>query len=525
MEESPLFDEEVPFEGADGSNDEVWFADLLFWRPSKLSDEQMQRHFREWDGRWSQQTKEAVNRFEADGLDLNENWALSPPFWSCPACRRSKEEIFRLSKRGIILAKLELHHDHIRDTIWPRARELFGDNWIASAPEGSASVLDHTKNITSRFDRCLLCSECNAADGSVKRKFRQEIDSRFSFTSREIGEFVTGGVGGDRGVDYEKAWNIWLNQKDGFAARIALIDDLLKRLAARQIDNEWRATGGVERALSAFNASSVLLRAFYSDTKDTERSHLLGNFRTEFLARSTQRDSAKISLSDKSAKAIVLPTDEEYIAYVDPVRPKEWLALSENWHCPVCDRVKRQILRKSKKGKWTGGSRSHAEYIEERDSEVIFRRCQLFPNFLNIVFVRGFESIEICSDCSSITTNVSQWDESLRDPYMSIQDRRDCLPEPHPHTQHEIDFEVARNRVIANEPYGSAWAAFQAFNSTVATFSVRFDHWREQGILEEAIRDALAEDIRIFHHVNNTAECSYLVDWLLKQRGLLQGGA
>jgi hypothetical protein len=97
----------------------------------------MQLHFGEWDGRWSEQTKRALLRFEAKGLDLNENWALCAPYWSCPACRRSKDAIFRLSKRGILLANLELHHDHLRDRIWHRARELFGANWLETIPKSS----------------------------------------------------------------------------------------------------------------------------------------------------------------------------------------------------------------------------------------------------------------------------------------------------------------------------------------------------------------------------------------------------
>ena len=57
----------------------AWFAELLFWRPSKLSDEDMQLHFGDWDGKWSEQTKAAIQRFGAKGLDLNDSWALTKP--------------------------------------------------------------------------------------------------------------------------------------------------------------------------------------------------------------------------------------------------------------------------------------------------------------------------------------------------------------------------------------------------------------------------------------------------------------
>jgi hypothetical protein len=134
--EDPVDGDDEPMWGDDfDPHSDAWFANLLFWRPSNLSDEQMQLHFSEWDGRWSNQTKRALERFGAKGLDLNENWSLCAPYWTCPACRRSKNEIFRLSKRGILLAKLELHHDHLRDRIWHRARKLFGEKWLETFPK------------------------------------------------------------------------------------------------------------------------------------------------------------------------------------------------------------------------------------------------------------------------------------------------------------------------------------------------------------------------------------------------------
>jgi hypothetical protein len=133
-------DDEIPFGSGYDPHGDAWFADLLFWRPSRLSDEQMLLHFGERDGRWSEQTKRALQRFEAQGLDLNENWALCEPYWSCPVCRRHKDEIFRLSKRGILLAKLELHHDHLRERVWHRARELYGANWWRASPSPRSSL-------------------------------------------------------------------------------------------------------------------------------------------------------------------------------------------------------------------------------------------------------------------------------------------------------------------------------------------------------------------------------------------------
>jgi hypothetical protein len=274
MQEPFDSDGEIPFGPYYDPYGDAWFANLLFWLPSRLSDEQMQLHFSEWDGRWSDQTNRASRRFEAKGLDLNENWALCAPYWSCPTCRRNKDEIFRLSKRGILLAKLELHHDHLRDVIWHRARELFGTHWLETIPKSSIMIVDHIRELTSRFDLCLLCSECNAADGKVKARFRTEIDSRFSFTAQEIGAFVRARAGQDHEIDDAKALGMWEAEKGNFLLRTTLIDELLAHLVGGRLARDPQGTSSARGVASALNSSSLLTQSFYREAKDTERAGL-----------------------------------------------------------------------------------------------------------------------------------------------------------------------------------------------------------------------------------------------------------
>ena len=98
----------------------------------------------------------------------------------------------------------------------------------------------------------------------------------------------------------------------------------------------------------------------------------------------------------------MLPTDDEYAAYVDPVSGKRWQATPEDWACPVCERRKRQILRKSKGGKWTGGVRSHVECTLETDTLAVSNRRRLFPDFPNDLFVKDETALTLCSDCAGI---------------------------------------------------------------------------------------------------------------------------
>jgi hypothetical protein len=67
------------------------------------------------DGRWSAQTKALLERFGTTKLDLNSGWASTWTRWSCPCCRREKGQIARLSSGGVLLCRLEFHHDHLAD--------------------------------------------------------------------------------------------------------------------------------------------------------------------------------------------------------------------------------------------------------------------------------------------------------------------------------------------------------------------------------------------------------------------------
>lgn len=510
-------DDDIPFSDYD-PDAKAWFANLLFWRPSRFSDEEMQLHFRQWDGRWSEQTKRAMQRFKAKGLDLNENWALSSSISYCPACHRSKDDIFRLSKRGILLAKLELHHDHIRDSVWLRIRALFGKDWLeARSPKSSAILIDHIREVTSRFDVCLVCSECNAADGKVKIRFRNEIDPRFSFTAQEIGTFICSTAGNDHEIDYEKAYKAWKAEKGNFQARLQLLDELLGHLAHGRLARDHQGMAEARIMNGAFDPESVLMRSFDQDTKNTERAQLLWRLRDEFLARSTQRDSAAIAIADAIRRPVIAPTDDEYDAYVDPVSTKRWLAITPDWTCPICARSKRQLLRKSNSGKWSGGVRSHEECILERDDVVNANRRRLFPDFRNDVFVGDITQIAVCADCAGISAALMQKDQSLRDPYLSIADRRACIQNSQPHSAHEIDFEVARQRARANESYAAATEAFVAFRGRVRDFAGRFERGRRWGEAEKDLLAEFVEDLRVYHRLDNPAECLSLAKWLLAQ--------
>lgn len=510
------FDDEGSWRDEFDADQRSWSADLFFWRPAKLSDESMQLHFSMFDGRWSEPTKQAVSRFQAVGLDLNENWALSRQSWSCPVCRRSKSEIFRLTQRKILLAKLELHHDHLRDWIWPRATKLFGVAGFLATP-GAGLMLDQVRDITSRFSYALVCSECNAADGLVKAKARGEIDERFSFTPAEIALFVSPHANGPHDVDIEKALAVWTGEKKNFAYRTELVDRLIHDVKAGRIARDRLGLGDYRVAISALDEQGVLREAFNYGAANTQRASLLLNYRREFLARSTCRDSSRLPPLARAGARARVPTPEEFESYVDKVSPRHWNATPADWKCPVCDRDKRSILRWSNKGQWSGNIRTYYTYTEEFDEECIANRLKIFPSFQNDRIIGASSFSFICSDCSTIPVQLSQWDRSISDPYITLEDLQKCILEAAPHIKHKIDFEEARRRARANESFNSAINAFNIYRGRVLDFGTRYTYWVKSGQNHDRMIGIFAEELHYGHQIEDLAECRRLAEWLVTQ--------
>lgn len=515
------FDDEGSWRNEFDADQRSWSADLFFWRPAKLSDESMQLHFSMFDGRWSEPTKQAVSRFHAAGLDLNENWALSRQSWSCPVCKRSKSEIFRLTQRKILLAKLELHHDHLRDWIWPWATKLFGAAGFLATP-GAGLILDQVRDLTSRFSYALVCSECNAADGLVKGKARGLIDERFSFTPAEIALFVSPHANGPHDVDVEKALDVWTEEKENFAYRTELADRLLHDVKAGRIARDRLGLGDSRVAMSALDEQAVLREAFDYEAANTQRGNLLLNYRSEFLARSTCRDSSRLPPLARAGARARVPTPEDFEAYVDKVSPRHWIVTPADWRCPVCDRDKRSILRLSNAGQWSGSIRTYYTYVEEVDEECITNRLRLFPSFENARFIGASSFSCICSDCSTIPAQLSQWDRSISDPYITLEDLQKCILEAAPHAKHKIDFEEARRRACANEPFKAAITAFNSYRARASDFGGRYRHWVKSGQTHDRMIGIFAEELHYSHQIEDLAECRRLAEWLVAQYRLFR---
>lgn len=492
-----------------------WGAYLTFYRPSRLSDEEMQWHFGDRDGRWSRQTKAALQRSGAKGLDLNRNWALTRQSWSCSGCGRTKDDCFRLSSRGILLAKLELHHDHMRDLVWPRAGELLGEDWRDRIP-GTGEMLGLTRELTSRFSEALVCSECNAADGKAK-KFVPEIDRRFSFTVSEIRQFAVLQPGSDHDVDTAVAREIWEKQRPGFEMRLALLDTLILEIGSGRIVHDRTGWPGILPFEEHLGSQQTVWKAFHEQVSGDDRRAELSGLRQEFLVRSVSLDSQRLA-EPRTALQAVAPTADEYAAYTDPVSPKTWAATPEDWTCACCGRAKQEVVRKARTGKWSGGVRSLRVLAEETDAGTIARRRRIFPGYRNELWVGDAYFVSICSDCNDVRRDARQKDRSAPAGHLSIMDIREALQEVRPHARHVVNYEFVCERMQANEPYDSADEAYIAYRSLVLKLAGTMNYRMRRGVPRESILAELYDVLRYEHGIDSREEQVELVEWLLAQK-------
>ena len=397
---------------------------------SKMSDEELQRHFFDLDGPWSDVTKEALSRFKTAQLDLNSNWASTARWWTCPGCKREKPKIFRLSPKGILLAKLDWHHDHLQDRLKDMLKSKFGENWAQRVLPATGRLQDRMCALIARFEPGLVCSDCNNVEGRVKAEIK-DMSTWFSFSPLEISTLISAGPGKEHAIDFAAARTLYETLLPKLRAREALLEQVVTMIDAGDLDQERSRQP--------------------PDTRDLLRTHVIRSFTESgpqrdvhediqhFVARSTQRDGAAAAKATKHRGAVEAPSADE-VANYDGGGGAEglWRACPEDWCCPVCNRNKAEILRKSKntKRKWSGKLLRHTEYVQvERYDETEGTYDDAIDHEVTHI---------VCSDCASIGPEVKRRYAHLStgNLLLRIRDMKAVIV-ARPNQAHEIDWNQA----------------------------------------------------------------------------------
>ena len=207
---------------------------------TKMTDDEVERHplARTKDGRWSSQTRWLLTQMGTDKLDLNEAWAQTWIGWQCPCCLRQKCEIARVTDSGVLLCQLDWHHDHLDDVASEVMRSIATNGIDGDLLVARKRTCSSARQLISRFARVLICNDCNAADAAMKDRLGGHVPSSFSFSPKEIAEFIKPQPNASHALDENKGRAVWPRALAEFESRLAFARWMGERIAAGQHDQE-----------------------------------------------------------------------------------------------------------------------------------------------------------------------------------------------------------------------------------------------------------------------------------------------
>jgi rubredoxin len=376
----------------------------------------------------------------ATRFDMDSWWITTPHDWICPGCGRTKLQIARLNTRGEIMCRLAAHHDHMQDALKTRFQKFSVSRQKVVADQHAEDFAKRSAAMIAAYDPTLICVDCNNADVTAKQS-AQAHDS-FSFSPQELRRIVRPAPNVPHSIDHETAKAIWYAQRETFELRMKIANRMAEIAANNQ---HWFQPGDVKSSPKAIEKRAN--RFLYSYKKVSPKI---------FDVLKGPRDVPPKRPASAWRQAVhhaprTPPTDNE-IDHAGMVgNPKYWSLLPEHWECPGCNRSKRKIVRKNKKGEWVfpAGFR-------------LFFNAELPPNSHDVLN---------CGDCAKVGEDLGK-EAALRlgisfdgyAQYVKIDEVRQCII-PKPHSRHNINNEWAElilgtivSRILEHlEPSEESW--------------------------------------------------------------------
>lgn len=475
---------------------------------SMLDDEGMRAIAPLRDGRWSDQTKSILAKFDTQVLNLNRGWAATWTGWICPCCRRSKPQIARVTSSGMLLCNLEQHHDHLEDFLKRRflAVDLQSDERDHRIQISNAETA--LRPLVERFERTLICVDCNLADGRVKVALRDEIDTHFTFAPSEIAEFIAVSDNRLHEVDIATARSIWVDAQEDFNDRIDFAERMAKRIAKGRHKREI-APG--EKLRGQVQTRDICYQLCAEQLPDIHGLHLGEIIDSRSVARGGVGEAPQRSKKLQGRP----PTDAEFAAVnaAQTSTNKNWRAAGEAWACACCERTKREICRRSNRGAWTAKIHSFEEFDFETDPEQLSMRRQ---NGAGDIVISSPRRELICQDCRGIVTQFRQRSTDLDARVLSLEDLRIFAAASEKNAAHDVDFQRVEEMIAEGSALLDAIAEFE-IHQRLATAT-----WTEHlKLTKSGLSDAQARDLIGFELAKtrdwDLDDGADFADWLLEE--------
>lgn len=306
----------------------------------KLIDDIASGRFLSIDGVISPLTKQLLKKHDAVEVDMTEYWIMTTQSWCCPVCKRNKSEIVRKDKNNRLICRLVEHHDHMRDILGKR----FSD--ISATLKGGVVADDVAKRFAMRssamvsaYNNIVICQDCNNADSNAKKIAGAPAD--FSFSPAEISQFILPKNNAVHEIDRGKAREIWIASKETFELRMKIVERIA-HIAATNI--HW-----FQEIRFKDQPEGIRFQC------ESDLHYFYGLHGLPYHLLRGKSHVVKDYASWRSKRVIIpgpVPTMGEcdHVARVSSAYV--WDRVPDGWRCPVCNRSKRETIRKNKGGEW-----------------------------------------------------------------------------------------------------------------------------------------------------------------------------
>ena len=480
---------------------------------AEMEDEDVRQHtlalFR--DGRWSALSQYLREHFETDRLNLNEAWAMTSLAWQCPACQRQKVEIARKTSSGVVLCQLEHHHDHLGDL----AAKILRENACQDVPDALLSQRRRAcvavLPLVERFAETLVCMDCNAVDAAMKADLGNCVNGDFSFSPSEIGGFVIARPNAPHERDRDRGREIWAKADAEFRERLRFVEQLAERLRLgwhdrEQYNDSYNIRGDED-------ARMFLSLARHQLGARGDLPHLGEALRS----RSCANDGHRSAQPKAPPLRVRIPSPQEFAAHDKAMqKPGPWSKAGSDWRCACCSRSKRDIMRISSKGKWTGHIHEINDYQVETDERALAFRSIYRAD--SLIF-KTVNPVAICQDCRLVLTDAGKLRTSGggSDNCLSPDLISSLVGTGAPHCRHIVSDDQMRTAIEGNRQWTDAAADYWKHREHVTEAALRMAKFTDgRGMPRATARQHAIAELTASGSLPswNAAEC---FDWMMEE--------
>lgn len=274
-------------------------------------------------------------------FEINRNWIGSPQDWRCPCCGRSKFQISRLGKKGQILAKLVVHHDHMGDALHAAFHASFEKAGTNVEQIDGLRLVERMSRAFAAYEEVLICEDCNNADTEAKKQVA--APPFFSFSIGQIRRFIRSGDHQPHVVDDLVAKQIWQEAKPAYELRIRLIRAVAHAAAT---DTHWYEP-------YEFGVEAIPVLGYRHRVGDyTIRKWVSTEALYKALSPQKKQGARNLSRWRNTVPKAGRPLPPNFLAMLrsDQICANAWNAVPDEWSCPVCRRPKQEIVYVRDKG-------------------------------------------------------------------------------------------------------------------------------------------------------------------------------